>query len=123
MRLAKGFYEAYWQRGEDIGKREVVQGVLRSVLGEEEAGRLEKAAGEEEAKRGVEGNTKMAVEGGCFGLPWFVVERGGEREVFWGFERLSEVVRVAGGVWEEGEEAVKKRVEEGPRSPKGPSKL
>lgn len=51
-------------------------------------------ANRDEAKRKLTENTDRAFESGAFGMPWFeCVNSKGEREGFWGFDHLGQVVR------------------------------
>lgn len=102
--VATALSTAYWNDARDLGDAEVVRAVLQAVLGAEQAAEVEAAANEPAAKEKLDANTKAAVEGGCFGLPWFVVEKEGKKESFWGFEKFAEAVRGCGIVWKEGEE-------------------
>jgi 2-hydroxychromene-2-carboxylate isomerase len=106
LQLLEGLYETYWGNGISIADEGAVRGVLVKVLGEEMAEKVAALAGKEEAKKQLDENTAKVVEAGCFGLPWFVVEKEGKEEAFWGFERLAEVVRECGFVWKEGEERI-----------------
>lgn len=91
-------YHCFWVEGNpDIGKPETFGPVLEKALGTEMAERvMEEGRGEEVKKKLVE-NTDRAFESGAFGLPWFeCVNREGEREGFWGFDHLGQVVRFLG---------------------------
>lgn len=54
---------------------------------------LTKMAGKD-VKAELSANTQQAFENGAFGLPWFQCETvNGEREGFWGFDHVGQVVR------------------------------
>ena len=54
----------------------------------------------EEIKQLLRRNTQNAIESGVCGLPWFIATNSaGEKDVFWGFDHLGQVVTFLGLGW------------------------
>lgn len=107
-------YQAFWVERQPIQKPEVFVPILSSVLGEETARAVAEASSKAEAKDELVKNTELAFSEGAFGLPWFVGKSGisidfarrdsvggshctatnskGEKEGFWGFDHLGQVI-------------------------------
>ena len=93
----EALYQAFWVEGQTISKAEVFGPVLLSVLGNDKGKEVLAAAGGVEAKKLLADNTDLAVREGAFGLPWFVATNSkGEKEGFWGFDHLGQVVEHLG---------------------------
>ncbi|KAK5943414.1 hypothetical protein PMZ80_004421 [Knufia obscura] len=83
----------------DVKSPEVLTALLGSVDGidEDRAREIVKRTGEKDVKDRLVGNTNLAFERGAFGMPWFECENSkGEKEGFWGFDHLGQVVRFLG---------------------------
>jgi 2-hydroxychromene-2-carboxylate isomerase len=90
--VMRALFETYWRDGLDLEDPKVVQAALDGA-GIDGAS-IVSAAGEAAAKDALRGATDHAVEEGVFGVPTFLVERSdGEKEIFWGQDRLSLVHR------------------------------
>jgi len=90
----EALYHAFWVEGQTpIGKPEVFGPVLSKILGEQQCKEILQKASEPEAKKMLSDNTNSAIEEGAFGLPWFITTNAqGEKEGFWGFDHLGQVV-------------------------------
>ena len=78
----------------DIKGPETLKGLLATVIGEDEAAKCVQSTAQKEVKDGLIANTNRAFEAGAFGIPWFECENeNGEKEGFWGFDHLGQVVR------------------------------
>jgi 2-hydroxychromene-2-carboxylate isomerase len=116
LRVLRELFKAVWVDGRGAGEE-----VLREAVGEkwEEV----QARVETVGKNILTENTEAAVKSGAFGVPWivgkFFPRRGrrlglgligmsalatrddGEKDVFWGFDRLADVAGYVGVGWEE----------------------
>ncbi|KAF2725652.1 HCCA isomerase/glutathione S-transferase kappa [Polychaeton citri CBS 116435] len=94
----EALYQAFWVEGTSpIGDEKVFGPILKGVLGEELGAKVCELAVGEEAKERLQSSTDAIVEEGAFGAPWFVAENGkGERQMFWGFDHLGQVVEFLG---------------------------
>merc|ERR1712232_655716 len=81
--LVEAVLRAYWERGEDISKADVLQRCVASVPSVD-ADKFWELQTDEAARRELEASTQSALERGVFGCPSFIV--GGE--LFWGKDRL-----------------------------------
>lgn len=97
-------FHRFWVDGDpDIGKPETFGPVLERALGKEVAEMAVRESSGDPAKKRLAENTERAFESGAFGLPWWeCVNAKGEREGYWGFDHLRQVVRFL-GLLEEGE--------------------
>jgi len=88
--LAMALFRAYWGGGGvDIGSDAGLGQVLSATLGAEAGARLLEQAQSAETKKQLEQNTARASQKGCFGAPWFEVQRAGAAEVcLWGSDRV-----------------------------------
>jgi 2-hydroxychromene-2-carboxylate isomerase len=88
-------FRAYWQRGEDVSRPDVVASAL------DEAGldgaALVKGAEDQAIKDELRARTDEAVSKGVFGAPAFVIGEGADRALFWGQDRLHFVEEALGG--------------------------
>lgn len=82
-KVVEAVLRAYWERGEDISKVDVLQRCIANVPGVD-AEELWKLQTGDATRRELEASTQSAVERGLFGCPSFIV--GGE--LFWGKDRL-----------------------------------
>ncbi|KAA8893927.1 thioredoxin-like protein [Sphaerosporella brunnea] len=91
MRAAmKLLFDAFWVQGRKVSEEATVRTVLGLV------------GGVETGKAVLERNTREALEQGAFGVPWCVATRDdGEKDVFWGFDRMADVAGFLGLPWEE----------------------
>ena len=88
-------YASFWRNGNHlIGKPEGFGPVLEQSLGKDVAKDLLERMGGKEAKGRLSENTDKAMSLGAFGIPWYECENEkGEKECFWGFDHLGQVVR------------------------------
>ncbi|KIW03215.1 hypothetical protein, variant [Verruconis gallopava] len=89
------FYHALWCDRQPIHKPEVAIPILARTLqmSDVEAKALFERGSEPEVKSLLTKNTELAFEEGAFGLPWFVATNSdGEKDSFWGFDRIGQVV-------------------------------
>lgn len=89
-------YEELWTEPNesDLPDPKVFGPILSKVLGEEVVRENLERMGTPEVKGQLVKNTDQALNEGAFGLPWFQCENGrGEKEGFWGFDHLGQVVR------------------------------
>lgn len=87
-------FAAYWRDGLDVSREDVVRDVL-AAAGLDGAAAVT-AATAEPIKRALVDNTQRAADAGAFGAPTFVVDVDGEREIFFGQDRLDFVRRKLG---------------------------
>ena len=81
----------------DINKVGTFGPVLEKALDKEVAKKAVEESQGVDAKKRLADNTDQAFESGAFGLPWFECVNGkGEKEGFWGFDHLGQVVRFLG---------------------------
>lgn len=81
----------------DLKNAQIIQKLLAAVVGEDVAAKVVGQVGEKEVKDGLMSNTTRAFEAGAFGLPWFdCTNSKGEKDGFWGFDHLGQVVRFLG---------------------------
>ncbi|SLM34514.1 2-hydroxychromene-2-carboxylate isomerase [Lasallia pustulata] len=86
-------YHAFWVEGQKIEKPDVIEAVLGKAFTSDLAKRVMEATTSTEVKQLLIANTEKAVKDGAFGLPWFVATNSkGEKECFWGFDHLGQVV-------------------------------
>lgn len=86
-------YRTFWVERQPISKPEVFGPAFQRVLGEAETKAILEKAGSTEAKKLLSDNTDFAFNEGAFGLPWFIATNAkGEKEGFWGFDHLGQVV-------------------------------
>ncbi|KAA5605394.1 2-hydroxychromene-2-carboxylate isomerase [Roseospira marina] len=84
LALATGFGAALWLDNRDIGRRPIIEGVLKAQ-GLDAAAVLAEAEGQADRwATELQANTDAARAAGCFGVPWYVVDG----EPFWGQDRL-----------------------------------
>jgi 2-hydroxychromene-2-carboxylate isomerase len=88
-------YASFWRHGNHlIGKPEGFGPVLEEALGKGVAKDLLERMSGKEAKGRLRENTDKAMNLGAFGIPWYECEnKKAERECFWGFDHLGQVVR------------------------------
>jgi len=88
-------YHAFWVERQAIQKPEVAVSILAKALGgsHADAKAIFEKGNSPEAKSLLTKNTDIAFQEGAFGLPWFVATNvKGEKEGFWGFDHLGQVV-------------------------------
>ncbi|MCJ1303382.1 hypothetical protein MMC08_006191 [Hypocenomyce scalaris] len=86
-------YHAFWVERQQINKPEVIGSVLEKALGTNVANGVMEKVSSAEVKLLLSANTDKALEEGAFGLPWFVATNAkGEKECYWGFDHLGQVV-------------------------------
>ncbi|KAJ9645067.1 hypothetical protein H2199_003071 [Coniosporium tulheliwenetii] len=86
-------YDAFWVQGKAIQDPAILTAALASALGQSQAQELMKEVGSQEARNLLSENTDEALREGAFGLPWIVATNpAGEKEAFWGFDHLAQVV-------------------------------
>lgn len=86
-------YKAFWEERQTIGKVDVIGPVLAKVLGEAETKKVMDKIGSPEAKKALKDNSDVSMAEGAFGLPWWVATNvKGEKEAFWGFDHLGQVI-------------------------------
>jgi 2-hydroxychromene-2-carboxylate isomerase len=91
-------YAAFWVHSNSaVGTAPGFAPVLQKALGEELTKRVLDGMNGKEAKGRLSANTDQALNGGAFGLPWWeCTNTDGERESFWGFDHLGQVVDFLG---------------------------
>jgi 2-hydroxychromene-2-carboxylate isomerase len=92
-------YHAFWIERQPIQKPEAAIPAFAKALGitEAEAKALWEKGNTPEAKSLLLKNTDLAFQDGAFGLPWFSATNAkGEKESFWGFDHLGQVVEHLG---------------------------
>ncbi|KAL1302257.1 hypothetical protein AAFC00_002678 [Neodothiora populina] len=90
-------YEGMWVHGNAVHKPEVFSGVLAEVLGSVESKAVIAKAGEKEVKDLLLRKTDACLAEGAFGLPWFSATNAqGQKECFWGFDHLGQVIEHLG---------------------------
>lgn len=87
MKVIDLFYRAAWERGLDLGNSENVANILNEndLPGAQWLERV----GDKDLRKALKSQTKEAIEAGVFGLPSFLVDNEGERELFWGNDSIS----------------------------------
>ncbi|KAI4127606.1 MAG: hypothetical protein LQ347_004530 [Umbilicaria vellea] len=86
-------YHAYWVEGQQVNKPDVIEAVLRKALSADVVKKVMEGSATPEVKQLLMSNTDKALEEGAFGLPWFAATNSkGEKEYFWGFDHLGQVV-------------------------------
>ncbi|EON65021.1 hypothetical protein W97_04256 [Coniosporium apollinis CBS 100218] len=86
-------YDTFWVRGKPIQDPAILAAALASVLGQSQAQEVMNEVGSQEARNLLSENTEEALREGAFGLPWIVATNpAGEKEAFWGFDHLAQVV-------------------------------
>jgi 2-hydroxychromene-2-carboxylate isomerase len=83
-RLTHALYRAYWAEGHDVADRTVLEEIARAANVADAAQRLDDPA----VKQELHAATDEAIAGGVFGVPAFVVVRGGTRTLYFGQDRL-----------------------------------
>lgn len=86
-RVIRGFYDAYWDRNEDIASESVIAAVLREA-GHDPDVVLPKLS-EQAVKDELRARTDRAIALGIFGAPTWVVD---EEHLYWGQDRIDFVV-------------------------------
>lgn len=77
-------YKAFWYEEKPINQPENIAAALQTVFGEAETKKIMEKMGAAEVKKRLTENSDMAMEKGCFGLPWFLATNAkGEEEAFW----------------------------------------
>ena len=95
-RASKAFFAAYWAKGLDLGKPEIVLAALDEAGFEGE--NLILKAEEQAIKDDLRARTDEAARAGVFGAPAFVVTAPGVNgDLFWGQDRLMFVEKALGG--------------------------
>lgn len=95
-RASKALFAAYWAKGLDLGKPEVVLAALDEAGFEGE--NLILKAEEQAIKDDLRARTDEAARAGVFGAPAFVVTAPGvDGDLFWGQDRLMFVEKALGG--------------------------
>lgn len=71
---------------------------MAQALGPSEAQEVvESLLNSDQVKERLKMNTSQAIHDGAFGLPWFMCENAsGEKEGFWGFDHIAQVVDFLG---------------------------
>jgi 2-hydroxychromene-2-carboxylate isomerase len=93
-------YAAYWQRGEDITRDDVIVAALAGAgVPADETARAVATADSEPIKADLRRRTDEAIELGVFGAPAMIVRRdeASPGTLFWGQDRLAWVDRALGG--------------------------
>lgn len=88
-------YASFWRDGNHlIGKPEGFGPMLEKALDEHVAKDMLERMGSKEAKARLSETTDKAMSLGAFGIPWYECENArGDKECFWGFDHLGQVVR------------------------------
>jgi 2-hydroxychromene-2-carboxylate isomerase len=97
-RATKALFAAYWERGLDVSRADVVRQALDGAMFDGAA--LLERAGTESIKQELRSRTDEAVAAGVFGAPTWVVHGGtadSDSELFWGQDRLRFVDKALGG--------------------------
>ena len=91
-------YAAMWvERRSEVGKAEGFKPVLEKAIGKELTAKVLEGMNGKEAKARLMENTDLAFNRGAFGLPWWECTNSkGEKESFWGFDHLGQVVEFLG---------------------------
>ncbi len=84
-RFALAVLNRYWGQGQDITTADDLAGIAAGLR--IDTGEIEAAASDEAAKAAVIEATEAAVNDGCFGMPWFMLDG----EAFWGHDRLGQI--------------------------------
>lgn len=82
--VIRGFFEAYWVRGEGIASDEIARRVLTDA-GRKDVESVLAASKKEEAKADLRERTDRAIALGIFGAPSFWVD---EKDLLWGQDRM-----------------------------------
>lgn len=86
-------YQAFWVERQTISQPEVYGKVFENVFGEQKGKEVMAKSQSKEAKDLLKANTDLAFEEGAFGLPYFVATNTkGEKEGFWGFDHIGQVI-------------------------------
>jgi 2-hydroxychromene-2-carboxylate isomerase len=83
----EAIYAAYWQRGEDVTRDEVIASALRGA-GTSEADITAALAGADDRKDELRQRTDEAIALGIFGAPAWVMRRPGGHTLVWGQDRI-----------------------------------
>ncbi|CAK7205691.1 hypothetical protein SEUCBS139899_008470 [Sporothrix eucalyptigena] len=95
-RVLDALFHGLWAEHRPVHEPEVLDEVLRSVLGNEEARQVVSKI-VTEGKDILASNTDRAFSDGAFGLPWMVCTNAkGQKEGFWGVDHLGLVIQFLG---------------------------
>jgi 2-hydroxychromene-2-carboxylate isomerase len=85
----EALFTAFWVDGKPVHSPEVIRQVLASVIGRERVEQILKNSESGEVRELLRRNTQDVFEDGAFGIPWILaVNSAGQRQPFWGFDRL-----------------------------------
>ena len=92
----EAIYAAYWQRGEDVARDDVIAAALRGA-GTSEDDITAALAGADDRKDELRQRTDEAIALGIFGAPAWVMRDRGERLLIWGQDRMPWVEAMLAG--------------------------
>ncbi|CAO2657199.1 Nn.00g033250.m01.CDS01 [Neocucurbitaria sp. VM-36] len=82
-------FREMWENGKDVSKADVLAGVLRQQLKEDEVKVVMEKTNSASYKQRLNDNTKEALDRGAFGCPWYLVRNSkGKEEPFFGSDRF-----------------------------------
>lgn len=94
----EAIFAAYWQRGEDVTRAEVIAQILRGAgIPDEAIATAARRAGDPDIKDELRHRTAEAVELGIFGAPAWVMRDRGEPLLIWGQDRMAWVEAMIAG--------------------------
>jgi 2-hydroxychromene-2-carboxylate isomerase len=77
-----------WEQHWDISKPEKMAATLAPLFSSEEVQTILESANKPEVKQKLNATTKLALDTGAFGCPWYLVENSqGKKEPFFGSDR------------------------------------
>ncbi|KAI9027051.1 thioredoxin-like protein [Hyaloraphidium curvatum] len=94
-------WKAFWQEDKDISNDDVIATYLAPVIGESTArGYLAKECNEAKCKDALSAATKLAVDNGAYGAPWWIITNSqGKTEPFFGSDRWPHICDFLGLPW------------------------
>ena len=93
----EALYRTFWIEGQPINEPGIVAKALAKVFGEGKARGIVEGTGKKEVKELLNGNSKLALDAGAFGVPfWVCVDGEGREAVFFGVDRVGMVVDFMG---------------------------
>jgi 2-hydroxychromene-2-carboxylate isomerase len=101
VKALDALYQSFWvEANSGVGKPDGEKGfgaILKAVLSKEVHEDVMANAASKSAKDALMANTDWAFDDGAFGLPWFQCENAeGQKESFWGFDHLGQVLKHLG---------------------------
>ena len=82
------FWDAYWISGKSLNEETYREILAKHFKNPDE---LLEFANNDKTKAELTNTTKLAMDSGAFGLPWFVCEKGSEKRVFFGSDRMESI--------------------------------